>query len=191
MLTVLFSSIFFGIYLVWDKKVDFFKEVLAAPLRRTTLFVGKTIGGATDSLIQAALLIILGVFFGVKYTPYSVLILVLYVIFISVGTTSLGLAIGAQMTSFEGFGLINSFFVFPLFFLSGALYPITSLPSYLKILTSINPFTYMVDGMRGAIYPPSTTFHMSFSPILDLGIGLGFMLILIAVGVFSFQHMRS
>jgi ABC-2 type transport system permease protein len=187
MLTVLFTSIFFGLYLVWDKRVDFFKEVLAAPLRRTTLFVGKMLGGCTDALIQAGLLLVLGVLFGVTYTPYSLLALIVYVFFIAVGITSLGLAIGAQMTSFEGFGLVQSFVVLPLFFFSGAIFPLKNLPAVLQTVTLANPLTYMVDGMRGALLPGTS----QFSPLTDFGLGITFTLVLLAVGVISFRHMST
>lgn len=194
MLTVLFTSIFFGLYLIWDKRVDFFKEVLAAPLRRTTLFVGKMLGGCTDSLLQAGILLIFGIFFGVKYTPYAVFVLVMYIIFISVGTTSLGLAIGAQMNSFEGFGLVQSFVIYPLYFFSGAIYPIignTSLPPILADLAYINPLTYMVDGMRSSIYPVSSSAQLrGFPPLLDFAVGVGFMLFMVGVGVYSFEHLK-
>jgi len=187
MLTVLFTSIFFGLYLVWDKRVDFFKEVLAAPLRRTTLFVGKMLGGCTDSLIQAGLLLVLGVLFGVTYTPIAVLVLIVYIFFIAVGITSLGLAIGAQMTSFEGFGLVQSFVVLPLFFFSGAIFPLKNLPDALQTVTLANPLTYMVDGMRGALLPGTS----QFPPITDFGLGIAFTLVLLTLGIISFRRMSS
>jgi ABC-2 type transport system permease protein len=136
MMTALFSSIFFGMYIVWDKKIDFFKEVLVAPLSRTTLFAGKMLGGCTDALIQSAILIALGPIFGVSLHALR-------------AGGHRGLSVRAysgsgheprpgdraQMSSFEGFGLIQSFVVMPLFFLSGALYPIDSLPLWLKGIT--------------------------------------------------------
>ncbi|MEN3037093.1 MAG: ABC transporter permease, partial [Candidatus Methanosuratincola petrocarbonis] len=123
MLVVLFTTIFFGLYVVWDKKIDFFKEVLVSPLRRTSIFVGKMLGGCTDGLIQSGIIILFGPLFGINYTAYSLGVVILFVLLLAMGTTSLGLAIGSQMTSFEGFGLVQSFVILPLFFLSGALYP--------------------------------------------------------------------
>jgi ABC-2 type transport system permease protein len=186
MLTVLFTSIFFGLYIVWDKKVDFFKEVLVAPLSRLTLFSGKMMGGCTDSLLQAAILLILGVFFGISYTITSLPITVFFVLCMAAGTVSLGLAIGSQMTSFEGFGLVQSFVVLPLYFLSGALFPLTNLPGWLMAVTRLNPLTYIVDGMRGALLG-----IYQFSPWLDAGIALGFMAVFIAIGTFAFMKMSS
>jgi ABC-2 type transport system permease protein len=185
MMTALFSSIFFGMYIVWDKKIDFFKEVLVAPLSRTTLFAGKMLGGCTDALIQSAILIALGPIFGVSYTLFGLGVIVVFVVLIAAGATSLGLAIGAQMSSFEGFGLIQSFVVMPLFFLSGALYPIDSLPLWLKGITYLNPLTYAVDGMRGALLNLN-----AFPIIFDVGVAAAFVAVLVAIGTIAFQRMN-
>lgn len=185
MLTILFTSIFFGLYIVWDKRLDFFKEVMVAPLSRITLFTGKMAGGCTDSLLQGAFLIVLGIFFNIKYTAYSLAVVILFLLFLAAATTSLGLAIGAQMTSFEGFGLIQSFVVMPLFFLSGALYPLENLPTWLQVVTRANPLTYIVDGMRGALL------GLNHFPIeLDLGVAFMFMLLMILAGTVSFMRMH-
>ncbi|HPC28119.1 MAG TPA: ABC transporter permease [Candidatus Methanomethylicus sp.] len=185
MMTTLFSSIFFGMYIVWDKKIDFFKEVLVAPLSRTTLFAGKMLGGCTDALIQSAILIALGPLFGVSYTLFGLGIIAVFIVLIAAGATSLGLAIGAQMSSFEGFGLIQSFVVMPLFFLSGALYPIDSLPLWLKGITYLNPLTYAVDGMRGALLNLN-----AFPIIFDVGVAAAFVAVLVAIGTIAFQRMN-
>ncbi|MCX8182366.1 MAG: ABC transporter permease [Candidatus Methanomethyliaceae archaeon] len=185
MLTVLFTSIFFGLYIVWDKRMDFFKEVMVAPLSRLTLFTGKMMGGCTDSLLQGSFLIVIGVFFNINYTPYSLIVVILFLLFLSAATTSLGLAIGAQMSSFEGFGLIQSFVIMPLFFLSGALYPLENLPAWLLFVTRINPLTYIVDGMRGALL------GLNHFPIwIDLGVALVFMITMIIAGTVSFMRMH-
>lgn len=185
MMTALFSSIFFGMYIVWDKKIDFFKEVLVAPLSRTTLFAGKMLGGCTDALIQSAILIALGPIFGVSYTLFGLGVIVVFVVLTAAGATSLGLAIGAHMSSFEGFGLIQSFVVMPLFFLSGALYPIDNLPLWLKGITYLNPLTYAVDGMRGALLNLN-----AFPIIFDLGVAAAFVAVLVAIGTIAFQRMN-
>jgi ABC-2 type transport system permease protein len=184
MMTVLFTSIFFGLYIVWDKKLDFFKEVMVAPLNRSTLFLGKMLGGCTDALIQGAILLVLGVFFGVQYTMYAVAVLVLFLVLIAAGITSVGLAIGSQMTSFEGFGLIQSFVVMPLFFLSGALYPLNNLPGWLQTVTYLNPLTYIVDGMRGVLLGMS-----AFPLVLDIGVSIAFVLAMAGLGTLAFRRM--
>ncbi|MDD1766460.1 MAG: ABC transporter permease [Candidatus Methanomethyliaceae archaeon] len=184
MMTVLFTSIFFGLYIVWDKKLDFFKEVMVAPLNRSTLFLGKMLGGCTDALIQGGILLVLGIFFGVQYTVYAVAVLVLFLVFIAAGITSVGLAIGSQMSSFEGFGLIQSFVVMPLFFLSGALYPLDNLPGWLQTVTYLNPLTYIVDGMRGTLMGIST-----FPLLLDIGVTLVFVAAMAGLGTLAFRRM--
>jgi len=184
MMTVLFTSIFFGLYIVWDKKMDFFKEVMVAPLARSTLFVGKMLGGCTDALIQGAILLVLGVFFGVQYTAYAVAVLVLFLLFVAAGITSVGLAIGSQISSFEGFGLVQSFVVMPLFFLSGALYPLDNLPAWLQAVTYANPLTYIVDGMRGALLG---MYH--FPLVLDVGVALVFVAVMAGLGTLAFRRM--
>lgn len=186
MLTTLFTSIFFGLYIVLDKRLDFFKEVLIAPLSRMTIFVGKMLGGCTDAMIQAMILICLGPLFGVTYTAYSLTVLVVFILFIAAGTTSLGLTIGSQLNSFEGFGLIQSFVILPLFFLSGALYPLSNLPDWLFIITRINPLTYIVDGMRGALLG-----NPAFPLYVDLGVAVVFVSVLIAAGSIAFKKMKS
>lgn len=185
MLVVLFTTIFFGLYVVWDKKIDFFKEVLVSPLNRTSIFVGKMLGGCTDGFIQSGIIILFGPLFGINYTVYSLGVVVLFVLLLAMGTTSLGLAIGSQMTSFEGFGLVQSFVILPLFFLSGALYPIDNLPGWLSWITYANPLTYIVDGMRGALLGMS-----SFPMILDLGVATVYVVVLVAVGTYAFKKMN-
>ncbi|MEM4217120.1 MAG: ABC transporter permease, partial [Candidatus Methanomethylicaceae archaeon] len=141
--------------------------------------------GCTDSLLQGSFLIVIGLFFNIKYTLYSLIVVILFLLFLSAATTSLGLAIGAQMSSFEGFGLIQSFVIMPLFFLSGALYPLENLPAWLLVVTRVNPLTYIVDGMRGALL------GLNHFPIwMDLGVALVFMITMILAGTLSFMRMR-
>lgn len=184
MLVVLFTTIFFGLYVVWDKKIDFFKEVLVSPLTRTSIFVGKMLGGCTDGLLQSGIIMLFAPFFGVAYSPYSLGMTLLFVFLLAMGTTSLGLAIGSQMTSFEGFGLVQSFVILPLFFLSGALYRIDNLPTWLSAVTFVNPLTYIVDGMRGALLGIN-----SFPIALDLGVALVYVVVLVAIGTLAFKKM--
>src|ERR687896_1246617 len=118
-MSVIFSSVFYGSYIIWDRKFDFLKSVMVAPVSRTTVFVGKTLGGMTNSLIQAAILLAIGVAMGIPFTPLSLAQAAAIVLLMSFGLTSLGLAPGSYMYSLEGFQMIVSFVVFPLFFLSG------------------------------------------------------------------------
>lgn len=189
---VLFSSIFFGVYIVWDRKIDFLKEVLVAPISRTSIFVGKILGGATDALLQSLILLLIGLVLGeigvipgLHFTVFSFLasLMILFV-----GTTafvSIGLIIGSQLESPEGFQLITGFLLFPLFFLSGALFPLNNLPSWLSPLTLLNPLTYAVDALRSVILGVS-----QFSLLFDLGVMSVFSVAIILVGTLAFEKMK-
>ncbi|MDD4902288.1 MAG: ABC transporter permease [Patescibacteria group bacterium] len=190
--SVLFSSIFFGIYIVWDRKIDFLKEVLISPVSRFSIFAGKVVGGATDSLIQSMILLTIGWIFGatgvIAGLQIDIVKFVLCLIIIAFTTTalvSIGLAIGSMMDSFEGFQLISSFLLFPLFFLSGALFPIDKLPVWIAPFTFINPLTYSVDGMRSIILGAS-----QFSVWMDFGVMAGFAALTLVVGAFAFERMK-
>jgi ABC-2 type transport system permease protein len=190
--TALFSSVFFGVYIVWDKKIDFMKEVLVAPMRRTSIFVGKILGGSTDTLLQVSFLLIIGFVFmvtgimsGLSFTIYSILISLTFLLVTTVGLVSIGLILGSQMESPEGFQLIISFLVFPLFFLSGALFPISNLPSWLSPFIFINPVTYAVDGIRGVMLGIS-----QFSILYDFGVVCLFAFVMILIGTYAFKKMK-
>jgi ABC-2 type transport system permease protein len=184
-MTIIFTSLFNGAYVVWDKKVDFLKEVLISPLSRTTIFTGKVFGGSTDAMLQATILLIIGIFLGVPFTPFSVVLSIFMLIMLTIGLVSLGLIIGSFLESPEGFGMVASFVVYPLFLLSGALYPLNSLPSWMKILTHIDPATYAVDGLRNVIL--GTSLHSFFT---DVSVVIGFDIIFILVGAWSFNRMK-
>jgi len=184
-MTIIFSSLFNGAYLVWDKKVDFLKGVLVSPLSRTTIFFGKVLGCMTDSLVQAMILLVIGIILGIPFTFVSVVLSIVMLFVLAIGLVSLGLIIGSFMESPEGFGLVASFAVYPLFLLSGALYPLTNLPKWMQVLTHINPATYAVDGLRSVII------HVSSMPfITNLLIILGFDIALVVIGTWAFNRMK-
>ncbi len=184
-MTIIFSSVFFGLYIVWDKKIDFFKEVLVAPLSRVTIFIGKMVGGSTDALLQGLAMLAFGVVFGVKYNLLVLLLSFVFLFVLSSALVSLGLIIGANMESPEGFQLIVSFLVFPMFFFSGALFPIDNLPSYLLLVTMLDPVTYAVDGLRGLILGSSQL------PIaLNLAILTLFAALMVGIGTWTFKRLK-
>jgi ABC-2 type transport system permease protein len=190
--TVLFSAVFFGVYIVWDKKIDFLKEVLVSPLSRRSIFIGKILGGSTDTLLQCAIMLVIGYAFestgilrGVSFTPVSVALAALFLFLVTVGLVAIGLIIGSMMESPEGFQLISSFLIFPMFFLSGALFPIANLPGWLAPFVLVNPATYAVDGIRGALLG----IHL-FSPVADILVLAGFSLVMIAIGTYAFKIMK-
>jgi len=184
-MTILFSSVFFGLYIVWDKKIDFFKEVLVAPLSRTTIFAGKMVGGSIDALIQGCAMLLFGLVLGINYTLIELGIAFVFMFVLASALVSLGLIIGSNMESVEGFQLIVSFLVFPMFFFSGALFPIKNLPAYLLVITAIDPVTYAVDGLRGAILGTS-----QLPVALNFLILTCFAAVMVGIGTWSFRRLK-
>ena len=185
-MSIIFTSVFYGSYIIWDRKFDFLKSVMVAPVSRATVFVGKTLGGMTNSLIQAAILLAIGVTIGIPFTPLSLAQAVAVVLLMSFGLTSLGLALGSYMYSLEGFQMIVSFVVFPLFFLSGALFPLDNLPAWLSVLTAADPVTYGVDALRNLMLGTGT-----YGVELDLVILVGYTAALGLFGIYSFGRMKA
>lgn len=188
----IFSSVFFGVYMVWDRKIDFFKEVLVAPISRTSMFFGKVLGGATDTLIQIVILFIIGAIFlyagimpQLQLNAVSIVLSFLILLVTTIALVSVGLIIGSQMESPEGFQLVISFLVFPMFFLSGALFPINNLPSWLAPFVFLDPVTYTVDGLRGVLVGASTMPYL-----LDFGVVVLFAIVFILLGAFAFSKMK-
>jgi ABC-2 type transport system permease protein len=186
-MSVIFSSVFFGSYIIWDRKFDFLKSVMVAPVSRTTIFIGKTFGGMTTSLIQAAILLVVGIVIGIHYTPISIVLIAVIILLLSFAMTSLGLTLGSHMESLEGFQLIVSFVVFPLYFLSGALFPLNNLPTWLSVLTMVNPVTYAVNALRETMLgiAGNNLFVVNLSILLMSVVALGI------VGIISFRRMKA
>jgi ABC-2 type transport system permease protein len=159
---------------------------MAAPVSRAGVFVGKTLGGMTNSLIQALILLAIGAAIGIPFTPLSIVQAVAVILLMSFGLTSLGLALGSYMYSLEGFQMIVSFVVFPLFFLSGALFPLDGLPSWLYILAALDPATYGVSAMRGTMLGIGSS-----DPALDFAILTAYTGALGLFGVLSFRRMKA
>ncbi len=139
----------------------------------------------TDSLLQAYILLLIGIVLGIPFSLRSILLSMILLFFLSMGLVSMGLIIGSFMESIEGFGLISSFVIYPLFLLSGALYPLDRLPQWLRVLTHIDPVTYAVDALRNVIIGVSSM-HLAF----DISIMLGFDAVLIIIGAWAFNRMK-
>jgi ABC-2 type transport system permease protein len=185
-MSIIFSSVFFGSYIIWDRKFDFLKSVMVAPVSRDTIFIGKTLGGMSNSLVQVAILLVIGGLLGIHFSALSLAQTIAIALLLSFCLTSLGLAIGSYIESLEGFQLIVSFVVFPIFFLSGALFPLSNLPGWLAILTKIDPATYAVDALRNAMLGIST-----YPFAIDVGILAAFTIVFGVFGGYSFRRMRA
>lgn len=147
--TLLFSGVFWGIQILFDKRFGFLKEMLVSPVPRVKVLLGNALGGATISLFQAILVFIISIALGFRpenwaYLPLAFLIMVI----LSLTLTSFGAGIASMVEDFQGFQGINNFLIFPLFFLSSALYPLTNVPDWLRLLSEVNPLSYTVDALR-------------------------------------------
>ncbi len=148
-MVLLFSSISFGIMVIWDRQFGFLKEMLVAPISRTSIVVGKALGGVTTAMFQALLFLIVCFAIGIKIPgPLMLMLLFMVMILISVGFVLVGIAFSSRMKDFHGFSLIMNFVVMPIFFLSGAFFPLDKLPEWLKWFVYIDPLTYGVDALR-------------------------------------------
>ncbi len=160
---ILFTAIFSGIELIWDRQFGFLKETLVAPVSRFEIMLGRTLGGATIATIQGIIVFCLTLLVGFRPHSWVVIPLVILTMFlIALLFTALGTAIASVMTDFQGFQLIMNFLVMPLFFLSGSLFPLTNIPSFLGFITRMDPLTYGVDALRGLLINTSH-FPVSFS----------------------------
>ncbi len=164
-MAVLFSGMFQSITMIWDREFGFLKEVLVAPIPRAAIVLGKVFSGGAVTLLQGLMTVAFAPLVGVHVTPGQGLALVAVIAALALSFTALGVVLATRMRSFEGFGVISNFVVLPLYFLSGGVFPIDRLPAWMSALVHVNPMTYGVDLMRGALGQPS-----HFAPALDLAV---------------------
>ena len=180
-LNLLFASFLSAISIIWDREFGFLKEMLVAPISRVSIAVGKTASGATVATLQGGIVLCFVPFVGASVSLQQVLLSVPLMLLISFGMTSLGLSIASRMSSFEGFGTIANFVIMPMFFISGAVFPLDQAPPWLKILSRANPMTYAVDLLRGVFL------GLNHRPLwIDLAILLGFSLCALWLAVRAF-----
>ena len=175
-MTVLFTSIFSGIALLFDRQFGFLKETLVAPVPRLRIMIGRTLGGATVAMLQGTLILIVCLIAG--FRPVSLATVpfgVLFMALIAIVFAALGAAIGSGLQDMQGFQLIMNFLVLPIFFLSGALFPLNNLPKALSFITRLDPLSYGVDGLRAALIGV-THFGMTtdFAVLCVIAVGLLF-----------------
>ncbi len=185
-MSILFTSIFSGTEIIWDKQFGFLKETLVAPDPRWQIMFGRTLGGATVAMAQGVIVLILTLFVG--FRPSSIALLPVALVFmflIALLFTSLGTAIGSTLEDMQGFQLIMNFLVMPIFFLSGALFPLEGLPGAIAVITKIDPLTYGVDGLRSVLIGASQ-FSISLD-ILVLGV---LSVVLLAIGTYLFSKVQ-
>jgi ABC-2 type transport system permease protein len=187
--TLLFTSMFMGISVIWDKEFGFMKEILVAPISRFSVFIGKMLGDSTDAVIQGIIVFVLGLLLGLPLNPLMFLEVLPIMILITFGLVSIGLTVASFLDSLESFGVIQSFINLPLFFLSGAIFPIRGdIPGWLQIASSFNPLTYGVDTLRtiilGNAWPPLRPLYYN---ILIVCL---FDVVMITIGTLAFSRRK-
>lgn len=185
-MTILFTSMFNGIEIIWDKQFGFLKETLVAPVSRLHIMLGRTLGGATVAVFQGLIVLAIALLAGFKIENLMIAPLALVFMFlIAMLFTALGTAIASILEDMQGFQLIMNFLIMPLFFLSGALFPLEGLPEIINLIASINPLSYGVDGMRGVLIG-TTHFGLAIDAFV-LGIG---GTLLVAAGGYLFSKIQ-
>ena len=167
-MTILFSSVFSTISVVWDREFGFLREMLVAPVSRLSIVMGKLFAGSSLSLFQGTMLLIVAPFVGIEMTLTKFFFMFLLMGLVSLAITAFGLVIASFLTSLEGFNVIMNFIVLPMFFLSGALYPIKALPAILVKIAYINPLYYGVDSFKHVMLTGSTTLGAEFPLYVDI-----------------------
>ena len=174
-----------GISVIWDREFGFLKEILVAPVSRTSIFVGKALGGCTTALIQGLIVLCLSFVIGIPISISTFLIALPVMAIIALGVVSIGLIIAALIETIENFGVIMNFLIFPLTFLSGALFPLATAPQWLKDVSYFDPLTYGVESMRQIIIGTAfIPFSISFTVLC------GFSLALIVIGGVAFSKQQ-
>ncbi|HEB36962.1 hypothetical protein LCGC14_1519690 [marine sediment metagenome] len=186
-MNILFSSTFGGLSVLWDREFGFLKEIMVAPVSRVSIVLGRIAGGATTALIQAILILGISCIMGFKITNISSIFLaIVFMILIAVTFLGLGLVFASKMRDIQGFSIVMNFVIFPLFFLSGALYPLENLPVWLRYISKLDPLTYGVDGLRAALIGVS-----SFSIFYNFIFMVMFSLVMIFLGAYFFEKSES
>jgi ABC-2 type transport system permease protein len=200
-MSVLFTAIFSAASIVWDREFGFLREMLVAPVSRSAIVIGKCLGGSTIATLQGIVMLALAGLAGVPYNPVLLITLVGEMLLLSFTLTAFGVMMAARITQFQAFMALTQMLVMPLFFLSGALYPLNGLPAWLSVLTRVDPLTYVVGPMRHAVFSHlgiSSSAMQALSPsvtwggwVVPMGLSLGIVavmgLIMMAVGIATFS----
>ncbi len=180
-MAIVFSSFQSAISIIFDREFGFLKEILVAPIPRTSIVLGKGLAGAMMSTLQGTIIFVFAPFVGVWPAPWAVLASMGVMLLTGLGLTGVGILIASRMRSFEGFGTINNFIILPLYFISGAQFPLSRAPHWLQIVALFNPLTYAVDLLRGLLDG-----FWAYSPALDLTVVVGFAAIILSAATVVF-----
>ncbi len=189
-MTILFSSVFSTISVVWDREFGFLREMLVAPVSRVTIVMGKLASGTTLSVFQGAMILLVAPFINLDISVLSFLYMVFLMTLLSLAITAFGLFVASFLTSLEGFNVIMNFIVLPMFFLSGALYPVGSLPLPLKALTFINPLCFGIDSFKHVLLSKGGGLSAEFPMVVDLGAVIVFFIIMTGLAAYNFERRK-
>ena len=171
-MTILFTAIFSAVSIVWDREFGFLREMMVAPIRRGALVVGKALGGATVATMQGVIMLLLAPVVGVPFNPVLIIEMLILMSMCALMLTAIGVVAASRMQQVESFQVVMQLFVLPMFFLAGAIFPLTNLPGWLSVLTKIDPLAYVVDPMRRAVFNSaglSAAVKKAYSPGLHWG----------------------
>ena len=183
---IIFTAIFSGIEVIWDKQFGFLKETLVAPVSRTQIMVGRTLGGATVATLQGVLVFVIAVLIGFRPVSVAAIIPALVIMFlVAIVFTALGTAIASKLEDMQGFQLIMNFLVMPLFFLSGALFPLEGLAAGIKTVATLDPLSYGIDGLRGLLVG---VYHFGIGT--DFAVLVGLSIIFVGIGSYFFKKIQ-
>ncbi|MFA6038652.1 MAG: ABC transporter permease [Candidatus Peribacteraceae bacterium] len=185
-MSILFTAMFSGVEIIWDRQFGFLKETLVAPVPRLHIMIGRTLGSATVAFLQGIVVFLIAMVVGFRPDQWALLPVTLLTMFLlALLFTAFGTALASLMEDFHGFQLIMNFLVMPLFFLSGALFPLEDLPPLLDVLTRIDPLTYGIDALRGSLI------GMGHYPlVLDMGILTLLVVALMITGSWLFSRIE-
>jgi ABC-2 type transport system permease protein len=200
-MAVLFTAIFSAMSVVWDREFGFLREILVAPISRSAVAIGKTLGGATQAALQGVVMLVFAPIIGVHLTMLSVLETLPLLFLLAFALTSMGVALSARLKTMQGFQVVMNFLMMPMFFLSGALFPLSGLPGWMTVLTRFDPVAYGIAPVRSAILGgtglpqgavdrlSSITIGNYVVPVVaDVGVLLVFSAVMLAIAMRSFRH---
>ena len=199
-MSILFTAIFGAMSIVWDREFGFLKEVLVAPIDRWAVAIGKALGGTTQAMIQGLILLVLAPLVGVKLSLLTILEIVPLAAVLAFGLASFGVMLASMMKSLQGFQVVMNFLMMPMFFLSGALFPLTNLPGWMTFLTRVDPASYGIDPLRRVVLSDSglssavidrlgLTINGHVLPIpVEVAVMFAFGVVLLGVAVVMFQR---
>jgi len=186
-MSILFSSMFTGISVLWDKQFGFLQEVLVAPVSRFSIIIGRTLGGATIALIQGFIILIIAIAIGTPISgPIGLLLTLIFMVLIAFTAVGFGLILASKMNDFQSFPLIMNLVVMPLLFLSSAFFPVSNIP-ILRNVAYFDPLFYMVDGLRGSLIGKANI----LSPFISMAVVLILCIIMMSIGTYSFNKSEA